>query len=172
MEVTLHGSHLAGPRTMARRHQDSYLRPLPQQKLSTVALYVDGGLVEEGLTATKCLVASVLAPGLANPDTNDQPGMTFEEESEDKTGPNHLVSVRSFTYQGTHKKFVALVTLDPTPEEVEAQECVCSHIAKIEEGLLSRLTRRLTAPSLCWWRPVGVVSSPPKNLLRLCRWSS
>ena len=36
----------------------------------------------------------------------------------------------------THKKLIAPVTLDPTPEDLEAQECVRSHFAKIEKDLL------------------------------------
>ena len=50
--------------------------------------------------------------------------------------PHHLISVSTLTYQATHKKLLAPVTLDPTPEYLEAQECVRSHIAKIEKELL------------------------------------
>ena len=137
MEVTLQGYHLPGPETKARLYQDDNLTPLAQREWSTVALYVDGGLADENLRATKCHVASVLAPAVPNPDTDDEPGMTSEEESEDERVPNHLVSVRSLTYQATHKKLLAPVTLDPTPEDLEAQECVRSRIAKIERELLS-----------------------------------
>ena len=49
-----------------------------------VPLYVDGGIAEENLAVTKCHVASVLAPAVTNPDTDDEPGMTSEEESEDE----------------------------------------------------------------------------------------
>ena len=100
-------------------------------------LYVDEGLAEENWTATKCHVASPLAPAVPNPDMDDEPGMTSEEESEDERVPNHLVSVRNVTYQATHKKFIAPVTLDPTPEDLEAQECMRSRIAKIQKELLS-----------------------------------
>ena len=62
--------------------------------------------------------------------------MTSEEESEDERVPNHLVSVRTLMYQATHKKLFAPVTLDPTPEDFEAQECVRSRIAKIGKELL------------------------------------
>ena len=47
-----------------------------------------------------------------------------------------MASVRTLTYQATHKKLLAPVTLDPTPEDLEAQECVRSRIAKIERELL------------------------------------
>ena len=54
----------------------------------------------------------------------------------DERVPDHLVSVRTPTYQATHKILLAPVTLDPTPEDLEAQECVRSRIAKIEQELL------------------------------------
>ena len=38
--------------------------------------------------------------------------------------------------QATHRKLLAPVTLDPTPKDFEAQECVHSPIAKIEKELL------------------------------------
>ena len=44
--------------------------------------------------------------------------------------------MRTLTYQATHKKLLAPVTLDPTPEDLEAQECVRSRIAKIQKELL------------------------------------
>ena len=81
-------------------------------------------------------MASVLAPAVSNPNTDGEPGMTSEEESEGERVPNHLVSVRTLTYQATHKTLLAPVTLDPTPEDLEAQECVRSRIAKIERELL------------------------------------
>ena len=137
MEVTLQGYHLPGLEIKARLYQDDNLTPLPQRRWSTVALYVDGGLADEHLAATKCHVASVSLPAVPNPDTDDEPGMTSEEESGDERVPNHLVSVRSLTYQATHKKLLAHVTLDPTPEDLEAQECVRSHIAKVEREWLS-----------------------------------
>ena len=102
MEITLQGYHLLGPETKARLYQDSYLTPLPQRDWSTVALYVDGGLAEENLAATECHVASVLAPATPTPDTDDEPGITSGDESEDERVPNHLVVVRSLTYQATH----------------------------------------------------------------------
>ena len=79
---------------------------------------------------------SVLAPAVSNPNTDGEPGMTSEEELEDERVPNHLVSVRTLTYQATHKKLLALVTLYPTPKDLEAQECVRSRIAKFEHELL------------------------------------
>ena len=97
---------------------------------------MDGGIAEENLAATKCHVASVSALAVSNPNTDGEPGMTLEEESEDERVPNHLVSVRTLTYQATHKKLLAPVTLDPTPEDLEAQECVRSRIVKIEQELL------------------------------------
>ena len=103
---------------------------------STVALYVDGVIAEQNLVATKCHVASVLAPAVSNPNTDDRPSMTSEEESEDERVPNHLASVRTLTYQATQKEVLAPVTLDPTPEDLEPQECVRSRIAKTEKELL------------------------------------
>ena len=50
--------------------------------------------------------------------------------------PNPLASVPTLTYQATYKKLLAPVTLDPTPEDLEAQKCVRSRIAKIERELL------------------------------------
>ena len=138
IEITLQGYHLPWPETKARLYQDDHLTPLPQRCWSTVALYVDGGLAEENLMATKCHVASVLAPTVPNPDTGDQPGITSEEQSEDERVANHLVWVRTLTYQVTHKKLLAPVTLDPTPEDLEAQECVRSRIAKIEKRVIGR----------------------------------
>ena len=91
---------------------------------------MDGGIAEENLAATKCHVASVLAPAVSNPNTDDEPGMTSEEESEDEKVPNHFASVRTLTYQATHKQLLTPVTLDPTPEDLEAQECVPSRIEK------------------------------------------
>ena len=136
MEITLQGYHLTGPETKARLYQNDRLSPLPQRGWSTVALYVDGGIAEENLAATKCHVASVLAPAVSNPNTDDEPGMTSEEESEDERVPTHLASVRTLTYQATYKKLLAPATLDPTPEDLEAQECVRSRIAKMEKDLL------------------------------------
>ena len=136
MEITLQGYHLPGPETQARLYQNDHLTPLPQWGWSTVALYLDGGIAEENVAATKCHVASVLAPAVSNPNTDDEPGMTSEEESEDERVPNHLASVRTLTYQTTHKKLLAPVTLDSTPKDLEAQECVRSRIAKIENELL------------------------------------
>ena len=121
MEITLQGYHLPGPETKACLYQNDRLTPLPQRGWSTVALYVDGGIAEESLAATKCHVASVLTPAVSNPNTHGEPGMTSEEESEDERMPNHLVSERILTYQATHKKLPAPVTLDPTPEDLEAQ---------------------------------------------------
>ena len=136
MEITLQGYHLPGPETKARLYQNDHLTPPPQRGWSTVALYVDGGIAEENLVATKCHVASVLTPAATYPDTDDEPGMTSEEESEDERVPNNLASVRTLTYQATHKTLLAPVTLDPTPEDLGAQECVRSRIVKIEKELL------------------------------------
>ena len=73
MEINLQGYHLPGPETKARLYQNDHLTPLSQQSWSTVALYVDGGIAEECWAATKCHVASVLAPAVPNPDTGDEP---------------------------------------------------------------------------------------------------
>ena len=72
-----------------------------------MALYVDGGIAEENLVATKCHVGSVMAPAVSNPNTDDEPGRTSEQESEDERVPNHLASVRTLTYQAAHKKLLA-----------------------------------------------------------------
>ena len=137
MQITLQGYHLPGPETKVRLYQNYHLTPLPQRNWSTVGLYVDGGIADEMWAATKCHVASVLAPAVPNPHMYDGPCMTSEEESENGRVPNHLTSVRTLTYQPTHEGLIAPVTLDPTPEDLEAQECVRSHIAKIEKELLA-----------------------------------
>ena len=62
MEITLQGYYRPGLETKARLYLDSYLRPLPQWNWSTGTLYVDEGLAEETFMATKCYVASLLAP--------------------------------------------------------------------------------------------------------------
>ena len=86
-------------------------------------------------------MASVLRPAVPNPDIDDEPGMTSEEELEDERVLNYLTSARTLTYQATHNKLLAPVTLDRTPEDLEAQECVRSHIANIEkESLGARAT--------------------------------
>ena len=133
MEITSQGYHLPGPESKARLYQDENLKPLPQLGWSTVALYMDGGIVEESLMATKSHVASVLASTIPNPDTDDERGVTLELESENESVANHFASVRTITYQATHKKLLAPVTLDPTPDDLEAQECVRSRIAKIQK---------------------------------------
>ena len=79
---------------------------------------MDGGIAEDILAAAKCHVAWVLALAIPNPDTDDEQGMTSEEESEDERVTNHLTSVRILTYQETHKKLLAAVTLDPTPNNL------------------------------------------------------
>ena len=89
MEITLQGYHLPGPETKPRLYQDDHLPPLPQRGWSMAALYVDGGIAEDNGAASECHVASVLAPAVPNPDTNDGPGMTSEEESEDERLPDH-----------------------------------------------------------------------------------
>ena len=83
MEITSQGYHLSGSETKACVYQNDRLTPRPQQGWSIVALYVDGGIAEEKLSATKCHVASVLAPAVSNSNTDGEPGMTSEEESED-----------------------------------------------------------------------------------------
>ena len=138
MEITLQGYYLPGPETKARLYQNDHLTPLPQRGPPTVALYVDSGIAEENVAATKCHVASSLAPVVSNPNTDDQPGMTSEEESEDERVPNRLASVRTRTYQATQEKLLAPVTLDPTPKDLQAQECVRSRIVKIEKEFLGR----------------------------------
>ena len=136
MEIPFQRYHLPGLVTKARLYQDDHLTPLPQRGPSTVALYSDGGIAEENLAANKCHVAPVLAPAVPYPDADDEPGMTSKQELEDERVPNHLVSVRTLTYQATHKTLLATLTLDPTPKDLEAQECVLSRSAKIEEELL------------------------------------
>ena len=136
MEITLQQYHLPGPETKACLYQNDRLTPLPQRNLSTMALYVDGGIAEENSAATKCHVASVLAPAVSYPNTDGKPGMTSDGESEDERMPNDLAAVRTLTYQATHKKLLAPVTLDPTPEDFEAQECVRSRIEKAQRELL------------------------------------
>ena len=116
IEITLQGYHLPGPESKARLYPNDHLTPLPQPGWSTVALYVDGGIAEENLAATKCHVASILAPTVPNSVTDDEPGMPSEEESGDERLRNHLASVRTLTYRATHKKLLAPVTLDPTPK--------------------------------------------------------
>ena len=134
--ITLQGYHPLGPEIKARLYQNDHLTPLPHLTWSTMALYADSGIAEENLAATKCHVASVLATAIPNANTDDEPGLTSEEESGDKRVPNHLAAVRTLTYQETNKKLLAPVTLDPTPEDLEAQECVRARIAKIEKELL------------------------------------
>ena len=97
---------------------------------------MDSGIAEENLAATKSHVASVLAPAVPKPDTDDNLGMTSEEVSEDERVPKHLASVRTLTYEATHKTLLAPITLYPTPDNLEAQECLRSRIAKIEKDLL------------------------------------
>ena len=136
MEIPLQGYHLPGPETKACLYQNDHLTALPEQGWSTLALYVDGCIAEENLAATKWHVASSLAPAVSNSNTDDKPGMTSEEESDDERVPNNLPSVRTLKYQATHKKLLGPVTLDPTPEDLKAQECVRSRIATIEKELL------------------------------------
>ena len=58
-------------------------------------------------------------------DTDDEPSMTSEEESEDERVPNHLVSMRTLTYQATHKELLAPVTLDPTHQRFGGAKKAC-----------------------------------------------
>ena len=136
MENTSQGYDLPGPETEAHLYQDDQLMPLLQRGWSTRALHVDDGIAEEDLVATKCHVASVLAPAVRDPDADEKPGMTSEDESEDARVPNQLVSVCTLTYQATNKKIPAPVTLEPRPNDFEAQECVRSRIAKMGKRLL------------------------------------
>ena len=106
MEITLQGYHLPGLETKARPYQEDHLTPLPQRGWSTMALCVEGGIAEENLTATKCHVASLLVPAFPSPDTDDEPGMTSEEESKDERVRNHLVLEHTLRYQATHKKLM------------------------------------------------------------------
>ena len=178
MEITLQGYHLPGPGTKAGLYQNDHVTPFPQRGWSTVALYVDGGIAEENLAASKFDVASLLAPAVPNPDTNDEPGMTLKEESENERVPNHLASVRTLTYQGSHKKLLPPVTLDPTPEDFEAQECVRSCIAKIEKELsggrattVRRNQKTNNAEQLFAASPVGGVVTTQEPIVSP-RWSS
>ena len=137
MEITSQRYNLPGPETKACLYQDDHLTPLLQRGWSTVAPSVGReGMAEENLAATKCHVAFVLTPAVPDPNTDDEPRMTSEEESGDEMVLNHLVSMRTLTCHATHKKILAPVTPDSTPEDLEAQECVCSRIAKIEKELL------------------------------------
>ena len=109
-------------------------------------------------------VASVSAPAVSDPNTDGEPGMTSEKGSQDEGVPDHLASVRTLTYQATHKKLLAPATLDPTPEDLEAQECVRSRIAKIEKELLGggattvkRYRKTKSATRLLAGSPVGGV---------------
>ena len=97
MGIPLQGYHLPGPETKALLYEDDHLASPPQRCWSIVALYVDGGVAEDSLAATKYHVASVLAPAVPNFDTDDEPGMTSEEETENERVPNHLISVRALT---------------------------------------------------------------------------
>ena len=178
MEITLQGYNLCGPETKARPYQNDHPIPLPQQGWSTVALYVDGGIAGEKLVATKCHVASVLAPAVTNPDTYDKPGMNSEEDSEGERVPNHLASVRTLRYQATHKKHLAPFTLDPTPK-IWRRKNACVHALQklrksywVGEPLPLSATQKLMAPNNYWRLLVSVALSPPKNLLCLRRRSS
>ena len=102
-------------------------------------------------------VSPYLVPKLP-PD--DESGMTSEEESMNERVPNHLALVRTVTYQATDKRLLAPVTLDPTPEDLEAQECVRSRIAKIEKELLGG-----TATTVKRYRK----TNGAKRLLAACR---
>ena len=97
MEILLQGYHLPGPDTKARLYQNDQITPLPQQGWSAVALYVDSGIAEENWAATKCHVSSFLAPAVPNPDTDDERGMTSEEELEDERMPKPLARVCTLT---------------------------------------------------------------------------
>ena len=103
--------------------------------------------------------------------------MTSEEESEDERVPNHLVSVRTLTYQATHKKLLAPVTLDPA--QILRHKNACVHaLRKLNESywvggpLPLSVTENVKAPHDCWRLLVWVALSPPRSLLCLRRWSS
>ena len=156
MEITLQGYHLPEPETKARLYQNDHLTPLPKWGWPTVALYVDGAIAEEGLAATKCQLASVLAPAISNPDNDDEPGMTSEEESENERVPIDLASMRTLTYQATHKKILARLTLDPTPN-FSRRKNVCVHTLQklrksylVEGPLPSSANKNLRAPHNYW----------------------
>ena len=134
MEITLQGYHLSGPVTKARLYQDDHLTPLRQWGWSTAALYEDGGIAEEKLMATKCHVACVFAPAVPKPDTNDEPGITPEEELEEERVPNHWVSVCTLTYQATHEKLLAPVTLDPTPTMWRCKNACVQALQKLKQS--------------------------------------
>ena len=134
----MQGYHLPGQETKLGLYEDDLPTPLPQRGWSMAAIYVDGGIAEGNSAATECHVASVLARAVPNPDTNDEPGMTSEEESEDERVPNDQASVRTLKYQVTQKQLLALINLDATPEDFQAQECVRSRIAKIQKESLGQ----------------------------------
>ena len=127
MGITLQGYHLPGPDTKAHLYQDDRLTPLAPRGFSTVALSVDGGIAEGNSVANKCHVASVLASAVPHSNTDEEPGVTLEEESGYERVPTHLVSVRTLTYQATHKKVLAPLNLHPTPEDFLRDKNACLH---------------------------------------------
>ena len=178
MEITLQGYHLPGPETKARLYQNDHLTPLPQRGWSTVAPYVDGGIAEENLAVTKCHVASVLAPAVCNPNTDDEPGMTSEEESEDERVPNHLASVHTLTYQASIKNSLLPLLLTLPPKIWRRKNAPVHALRKLRKSywvggpLPLGATEKLMSRKDCWRLLVSLALSPPKHLLCLRRWSS
>ena len=98
--------------------------------------------------------------------------MTSKEDSEDERVPNHLVSVRTLTYQATYENILAAVTIDPTPDDFEAQECVHSRIAEIEKEVLGggattvkRCRKTNPAKQLLAASPVGGIVTTPEPIV-------
>ena len=144
MEITLQGYHLPGPDCL---YQNDRLTPLPQQGLSTVALYVDGGIAEQNLAATKCHVASVLALAVSNPNMDGEPGMTSEEESEDERVPNHLVSVLHAT-KGERRNYIRTLipnSLSNALREIPPDTPYFQHLQIIKTAFKYRRRRLKTA---------------------------
>ena len=88
--------------------------------------------------ATECHVASSLAPAVPNPDTDDEPGLILEEESEDERPPNHLVLVRTFRYHPTEKKIsFAPLLLTPSPKMGRRKNACVHTLQKLRESYLA-----------------------------------
>ena len=178
MEITLQGYHLPRPETKARLYQNDHLTPLRQRGWSTVALYVDDGIAEENLVPTKCHVASVLAPAVTPSDTDDEPGMTSEEESEAERVPNHLVpGAPSHIKRPT--KNSSLPLLLTLPQRIWRRNNACVHTLQklrksycVGEPLPLSATEKVMAPNDHLRLLVSVALSPSKNLCCLRRWSS
>ena len=162
VEITLPGYHLPGPETKAHLYQNDDLTPSPQQGWATVALCVDGGIAEGNLAATKCHVASVLAPAVTNHDTDDEPGIWH------RCSPSHVKRPIK------NSSLLLLLTL---PSKIWGRKNACAHaLRKLRKSfwvggpLPLSATEKLMAQNNCWWPLVSVALSPPNHLLCLLRW--